>query len=101
MATKLPWYWSERMHQKWHRMRARGIAHFVLVRGVLAWGGSMFVFFVLFWAVFAAPFFGAHIYWPNFILEVGVVFLAAGVLWGISTWRTCERLYRKYAADAP
>ena len=100
MATNFPWYWSERMHQKWQRLRAHGFAHFVLVRGVLGWGGSMFLVFAVLSVVFAASF-DAKLSLPDVLLRVGLPCLVGGFGWGIVTWYGNEWLYRKHSDGAP
>jgi hypothetical protein len=99
LATKLPWYWSERTHQKWQRVRARGIAHFVLVRGALGWGGSMFAFFTIYFFLFANP--SSAKLSTSEVLEALVICRAGGLGWGALTWFATERTYRKHVDGAP
>ncbi len=94
MATRFSWYWSEGMHRWWERLRRRGVAHFVVVRGVVAWGGSMFAFFTLSPLLFDFP---SHVsLTPTLLLKTGGVCIVGGLLWGILSWCANEFLYRKH-----
>jgi len=76
---------------RWPAIRARGLWHFVLLRGVLFWGGLMFVAMLV---MMAMKFGITH---PRFPLLVGVdagLCLVGGLVWGLSTWFLNERLHR-------
>ncbi len=80
--------------QQWKELQLRGKAHFIVVRGLVGFGGVMFILFAFF------DFF-ARFYWhttvkiglPLFAVQ-GVIFAIAGALWGASTWRSLERRFR-------
>ena len=67
------------------------MARFVLMRGLLFWGGLMFVFSIaLTWMKFGPQ----H---PRFGLLLGVaagLCAVGGVLWGMLTWTINERIFR-------
>jgi hypothetical protein len=82
------------MH-KWARIRARGPRHFVLVRGVLVWGGLMFLVMGL---GFTGLVLGPQAYTPKLVAINAWLWLAAGLLFGVTTWRINERTFRKFDA---
>ncbi len=67
------------------------MAHFVLVRGLLFWGGLMFAFSVaMTWVKFGPQ----H---PRFNLLLGVsagLCAVGGLAWGLLTWTVNERIFR-------
>ena len=77
--------------RRWPAIRAKGMAHFVLVRGLLLWGGLMFAASVaMTWLKFGPQ----H---PRFGLMVGVaagLCTVGGLLWGVLTWTINERIFR-------
>ena len=77
--------------RRWPTIRAKGMAHFVLVRGLLLWGGLMFALSVaMTWVKFGPQ----H---PRFGLLLGVaagLCLVGGLLWGLLTWTINERIFR-------
>ena len=76
---------------KWPAIRARGMWHFVLAKGVGFWGGLMFVFMAV---VMTLQLGIAH---PRLLLVLAVALpLCAfgGLCWGLLTWIFNERIYR-------
>lgn len=94
MTTKFSWYWSERMHRWWEHLRRRGVTHFVIVRGLLAWAGSMFAFFTLSPLLFYFP--SNVTFTSALLLKIGVICIVGGLAWGLLTWYVNEFLYRKH-----
>lgn len=93
------WFWTEKQHQKWVSHRARGMVHFVIFSGVLAWGVPMFLIMAVGPALFAWPF-PAHpsaLYW----LWQPLLWLAAGLFFGFAVWYTSEHFYRRHVDCAP
>ena len=75
----------------WPAIRARGMRRFVLVRGLLTWGGVMFVFMA------AMMWFKFGFQNPTFGLLIGMAALMCaigGLAWGAVTWVLNERIYR-------
>ena len=76
--------------ERWRTARARGIAVWVLQRGVLAWGLSVGGAFVAMQAFRR----------PDRIVEILLLnvplWLAAGALFGVCTWDVMEWQYRRY-----
>ena len=76
---------------RWPAIRARGMRHFVLMRGVVFWGGLMFAFML------ATTWFKFGPQHPHFTV---MVFVAAGLCavgglaWGLLTWTINERIFR-------
>jgi hypothetical protein len=83
--------------RKWARMRARGPWHFVLVWGVLVWGGFMFLVMGL---GFTGLLLGAGAYAPKLLALNAWLWLAGGLLFGMLTWYGNERLFRKHDAGS-
>ncbi|GAB3383743.1 hypothetical protein [Lysobacter fragariae] len=77
--------------RRWPAIRARGPLRFLLVQGLLRWGGLMFLgSLAMVWITFGP----AH---PRFGLLLGVaaVLCAVGSLfWAALTWLINERIYR-------
>ncbi|MEO5963406.1 MAG: hypothetical protein ABIO75_05400 [Thermomonas sp.] len=80
-----------RIAKRWPAIRAKGMARFVLVRGLLVWGGLMFVLSVaMTWVRFGPQ----H---PRFGLLLGVaagLCAVGGLVWGLLTWTISERIFR-------
>jgi hypothetical protein len=77
--------------EKWPAIRARGMRHFVLVKGVAFWGGLMFAFMAVMMLV---QFGAAH---PRFPLLMAVALplcALGGLCWGLLTWSFNERIHR-------
>ncbi|WP_222564210.1 hypothetical protein [Novilysobacter antarcticus] len=81
---------TSRMAQRWPAIRARGMRRFVVVRGLLLYGGGMFALMaVLMWSKFG---FGN----PRFELLIGVAAVLCafgGTVWAAITWVLNERIY--------
>ncbi len=77
--------------RRWPAIRARGMAHFVLVRGLAFWGGLMFALSIaMIWVKFGPQ----H---PRFGLLLGVaagLCTVGGLVWGVLTWAINERIFR-------
>ena len=77
--------------ERWPALRARGMWHFVLRKGVLFWGGAMFAFMTVMMLV---QFGAGH---PRFPLLIGIALplcAIGGLCWGLLTWYFNERVYR-------
>lgn len=75
----------------WPAIRAKGMAHFVLVRGLLLWGGLMFALSIaMTWIRFGPqhPSFGLLLVVAAGLSAVG------GLSWGLLTWLINERIFR-------
>ena len=75
----------------WPAVRARGFRHFLLFRGLLIWGGLMFVAMAI---VMTFRFSPSH---PRYPLVIGIAALlcaTGGPFWGAITWFLNERIYR-------
>ncbi|MEM1056485.1 MAG: hypothetical protein AAGI52_13260 [Bacteroidota bacterium] len=77
--------------ERWEEIRLQGQARYILVQGVVRWGGTMFLFFCVFYLMTGA-------FSPSRLLISAVVWPLAGVLFGAVTWAINERRYRS-AAD--
>ena len=78
--------------KKWEVMRAKGITRFILVRGVLGWGGIMFILGLLFRRQ-SSP---LTVHW---ILTFAYTTAIAGVAFGWLVWVVLERKYKKFIAQ--
>ncbi|MDQ3038552.1 MAG: hypothetical protein M3Q51_04190 [Pseudomonadota bacterium] len=77
--------------KRWPATRAKGMAHFVLVRGMLLWGGLMFALSIVMTLVRFGP---QH---PRVGLLLGVaagLSAIGGLSWGLLTWIINERIFR-------
>lgn len=94
-----PWYWTRKEHDRWATTRSRGMYRYVVGQGLLGWGLIMFLVMACAPAFFGVPW---HVdpstyYWVRQTL----LWAAAGVAYGLTTWYTYEWMYRKYAEFAP
>jgi hypothetical protein len=84
------------LRERWPAIRARGAARFVLVRGLLAWGGIMAAAM----AVMVTLRLGVdHPRLPLLLVVAVPVCAAGGVLWGALTWWINERLFRSLTSE--
>ena len=76
---------------RWPAIRARGMWHFVLLKGVAFWGGLMFAFMTVLMLLQLGA---AHPRLP-LVLAVAVPLCAfGGLCWGLLTWIFNERIHR-------
>jgi hypothetical protein len=75
---------NQKQRAKWERTRAKGMWRFVLLNGVLCWGGLMSA---------AMSVYNAR----NLTLTVPI-YLAGGFAFGLACWLFGEHLYRKSSA---
>src|SRR3954468_21268873 len=93
-AAKFPWYWREDVHSVWEILRRRGPIYFLFVRGVVRWGGFMFMLTVL---MTLLGIFQRDLS-PGTLLLTAVICIVGGLAWGAATWCCNEWLYRRYGA---
>ena len=87
---------ERRIRERWPAIRARGFVRFVLVRGLLAYGGIMAVAI----AVMVTLTLGAS--HPRLPILLGIALplcAAGGLLWGALTWWINERLFRSLTSE--
>lgn len=75
----------------WPAIRARGFRHFLLFRGVLMWGGLMFLAMAIAMAFKFPP---THPSYPLIVAIAALLCAAGGLFWGAVTWLLNERIYR-------
>ena len=81
--------WTAR---RWPAIRARGRTHFILVRGMLAWGGMMFIAgLVAMWLMRSPP----PRVLPGFVAITALLCVAGGAFWGAATWHLNEKIFRQ------
>ena len=80
-----------RVRERWPAIRARGFARFLLVKGVLLWGGLMFVFITAM-TVFRLG--TAHPHLPLLIGLAALLCAIGGAVWAALSWWLNERLFR-------
>jgi hypothetical protein len=81
--------------QRWPAIRAQGFARFLLLRGLLTWGGVMFALI----AIMTVATLGTDHPRLPMLLGLGAALCAVGGLfWGAMTWWINERLYRATTA---
>lgn len=82
---------EQRIRERWPVIRARGFARFVLVRGLLAYGGIM----AMVVAVMVTLTLGTQHPRLPMLLGLAIPLCAiGGLLWGTLTWWVNERLFR-------
>ncbi len=82
--------------ERWPAIRARGATRFVLVRGVLMWGGIMAAFL----AVMVSMQLGLQHPRLPLLLALSLPLCAiGGAVWGALTWWINERIYRSLTSD--
>ena len=77
----------------WAKVRAKGKWHFILVKGVLLWGGLMFLAMGVLvpWSTHSASEFT-----PRGYMIDAIVFPLGGLVWGLLVWWLGERNVRNY-----
>jgi hypothetical protein len=81
---------------RWPAIRTRGFARFVLVRGLLTWGGIMAI------AMIVMTTLRLGLDHPRLPLLLGIaVPLCAigGLVWGVLTWWVNERIFLSLTSD--
>ena len=82
---------EQRIREHWPVIRARGFARFVLVRGLLTYGGIMATAIAVMVTLTLGT---AHPRLPM-LLGIAIPLCAiGGLLWGALTWWVNERLFR-------
>ena len=76
---------------KWPAIRARGLRHFVLVRGVLLWGGLMFLAMLVLTGLRLGF---DHPRYPLMAAVAVALCTIGGVAWALLTWYFNERIFR-------
>lgn len=76
--------------KKWEVTRAKGMLRFILTRGVLCWGGGVFVMALLFDRYLG------RVLTLDWILISAYACTGGGVAWGFIMWRLLERKYRQF-----
>ena len=92
----LPWWWPKSSHLKWSEIRARGVRHFILVRGLLIFGVSAFAV-----SLVVPTLFGASVFTWGKIAATLLICAVAGFVWAVVTWYLNERAFSKYSESAP
>ena len=78
--------------EKWKSTRAKGAWNFILFRGVLGWGGLMFVIMgVVFPLIEHTP----RALTPRGLAISFAICLIGGLLWGALVWLCMEWIFRK------
>ena len=86
------WASREKSLQKWEATRAKGKWRFILGKGVLLWGGSMFIVMGLIYPrIVHLP----SAYTPRGLAISLAIWLLGGLLWGVLMWLTMEWIYRR------
>jgi hypothetical protein len=84
------------LQRRWPAIRARGRWHFVLVRGLLVWGGAMtLVVYAMLTMAARRQDLQLHAVWPL----VPLFCLPAGAFWALISWHWNDYLYRKLGFD--
>ena len=85
---------KQKQRAKWELTRAKGMWRFVLLYGVLLWGGFMIIARAIFDFFFSRP---------RFMDNLSIIvptFLVAGFIFGLAVWFIGEYMYRKSSSNA-
>lgn len=91
-----PWWYPRKSHDAWSRVRKRGARRFVLVNGLLLYGGLMFLIVGLLSQYVRDP---AGLTLQRVALGA-LVWGLAGLTWGAVTWHFSERNFLKHATQS-
>lgn len=83
--------WTEKAHEKWRVIRAKGRMRFILLHGVLGWGLPMFILMAVVPRWLGLPF-----NWEKYLLVGIILFPAGGAGFGGALWNACENQFRKH-----
>ena len=84
------------LRERWPAIRARGFARFVLLRGVLTWGGIMAVAMVVMVTLRLGT---THPRLPFLLVLAVPLCVLGGALWAALTWWINERLFRSLTSE--
>ena len=97
--AKYSWYWSEKSHDAWADARKKGKWHFVFFKGVLGWGVPMFL------VMACGPVFLGFPYWADptrfYWVWEPLLWVSAGLFYGMATWHTSEKFFLRYERQSP
>ena len=79
------------LRQRWPAIRGRGLAHFLLAKGVLVWGGIMFVLML---ALVIGTLGTGHPRLPLLIGIAAILCACGGAFWAAVTWWLNEKFFR-------
>ena len=94
-APPFPWWYPRKSHEAWSKVRARGATRFILVNGMVAYGGLMFFLIGVLSPLVRNA---ADMLAPDRLALGAAVWATAGLAWGALTWHFSERNFHKYAA---
>jgi hypothetical protein len=84
------------LQRRWPAIRAKGLVHYLLVRGLLLWGGGMTLAMVAMLLLAARrQDLRLEAVWPL----VPLFCLPAGAFWALISWHWNDYLYRKFGFD--
>lgn len=86
---------NEKQRAIWEQTRAKGMWRFVLLYGVLLWGGLMILIRLAFDFFFSGP-----RLLVNLMIHVPIL-AVTGFIFGLVLWRIGENKYRKSSGSAP
>ncbi len=91
--------------QKWERVRARGLRHFIVFNGLLGFGllSAAFTLLVV-WLGSRFGFFGSEMQgsdiWTRLVVLVAAIIFIGGPAWAVATWNLTEWLFRRVTGSA-
>ena len=85
---------NQKQRAKWERTGAKGMWRFVLLYGVLLWGGFMII------AMSVYDFFFSRSRFVDNLSITVPTFLVAGFVFGLAIWFNGEYKYRKSSSNA-
>ncbi len=93
MTDRFNWTWTEKQHKRWAAIRAKGRWQFIVYRGIIGWGCTMFLVLSVGPVVFGFPHraVGTPFYWA----WNAALWLVAGIVWAVATWAWSEKYYAR------
>ena len=85
---------NQKKRANWERVKAKGMWRFVLLYGILIWGGSMLIAFS------AYRFLVRGLRFLDELSFLVPIFLVSGFAFGVICWLVGEHKHRKSSSDA-
>jgi hypothetical protein len=85
---------TDKQALQWSHMREIGMARWVFLTGMMAWGSTACVVMNI-WISFV----NGGMITPTSLFKMAIIWWIGGFVFGITTWFFAEKSYRKYKAS--